>query len=54
MAEQDKLQIVVEVLRKNPTMTNEEIVKLLGLKRAFSAISWKIKAKQILQQEKAR
>ncbi len=49
MAEQDKLQIVVEALRKNPNLTNEEIAKLLGLQRAASAIFWKVKAKQILQ-----
>lgn len=51
MAEQDRLKIVVEALRKNPNMTNEEIAKLLGLQRPASAIAWKVKAKQILQQK---
>lgn len=48
---QDRLRTVVEALRKKPDATNEEIAQLLGLQRPMSAVMWKVKAKQLLQQE---
>ncbi len=48
---EDKLQVLIVALRKKPNMTNEEIAKLLGLQRPASAIAWKVKAKQVLQQK---
>lgn len=54
MAEQDKLNRLVDALRKKPEMTNEEIAQLLGLRQPRSAISWKVKAWQMLQSRKGK
>lgn len=54
MPDQDKLQITVDALRRNPNLTNEQLAKILGFRQAFSASFYKIKAREILQLEQGK
>ncbi len=44
----DKLQMTIEVLRSNPSMTDEALAEYLSLKRPASARFWRLKAIEIL------
>ncbi len=44
----DKLQMTIEALKKNPTMTDEALAEYLSLKRPASARFWRLKAIEIL------
>lgn len=44
----DKLQMTIEVLKANPTMTDEALAEYLSLKRPASARFWRLKAIEIL------
>lgn len=45
---QDKLQITIQALKARPDTSDEELAKLLSLKRAASARFWRLKATEIL------
>ena len=45
---QDKLQITIKTLKANPDITDEELAKLLSLKRPAGARFWRLKATEIL------
>jgi hypothetical protein len=44
----DKLQMTIEVLKKQPNMTDEALAEFLSLKRPASARFWRLKATEIL------
>jgi len=44
----DKLQMTIEALKANPTITDEELAAYLSLKRPASARFWRLKAIEIL------
>ena len=48
----DKLALTMEALKNNPALTDEELAPLLNLKRPASARFWKLKAIELLAQEK--
>jgi len=45
---QDKLQITIQALKARPDTSDEELAKLLSLKRPASARFWRLKATEIL------
>lgn len=45
---QDKLQITIKTLKASPNTTDEELARLLSLKRPASARFWRLKATEIL------
>lgn len=45
---QDKLQITIQALKAKPDTSDEELAKLLSLKRPASARFWRLKATEIL------
>lgn len=45
---QDKLQITIQALKARPETSDEELAKLLSLKRPASARFWRLKATEIL------
>jgi hypothetical protein len=47
-ASPDKLQMTIEALRANPSMTDEALAEYLSLKRPASARFWRLKAIEIL------
>ena len=47
--EHTKLELAIQALRENPTITDEELAPLLGLRRAASARFWRLKAREIVQ-----
>jgi hypothetical protein len=44
----DKLQMTIEVLKRQPNMTDEALAEFLSLKRPASARFWRLKATEIL------
>ncbi len=50
----NRLDRAVEIVRGNPTITNEQLASQLGLKRPASASFWRIKALLMLDLLPAR
>jgi len=52
----DKLQMTIEILKADPSMSDEELAERLSLKRPASALFWRRKAMEILssQEENGR
>ena len=48
--EVDTLALAMIALQLRPDLTNEELAQFLGLQRALSALSWKVKALSLLDQ----
>jgi hypothetical protein len=49
----DKLARSIEAMRRNPALTDEELAGILHLHRPASARFWRLKARELLTQEKA-
>ena len=52
LAEADKLEMALAALRQTPELTDEQLAVLLGLRRPASARFWKLKARELLEQER--
>jgi len=51
-AERDRLVLAMVALQLRPACSDEQLAQVLGLNRSFSAVFWKVKAQQFLEQGK--